>query len=205
MKNLTARQNQVLKYIADYVRAHHYPPTIREISEFLGISVKGAYDHIKALQKKGRLHLNNNRSRTIELVEHEDDADREERPRVVDVPILGNVAAGLPLLSEENFEGSVSLPSSMLGSGRHFALHVNGESMIDAGIYSGDTAVFVQQPTVNNGEIVVAMVDEAVTLKRFYKEKNRVRLQAENEAYPPIYSQNVRVLGRLVHLMRSYK
>lgn len=205
MKNLTARQNQVLNYIADYLRAHNYPPTIREISEHLGVSVKGAYDHVKALQKKGRIHFNNNRSRTIELVEHEDDSDREERPRIVDIPILGNVAAGLPLLSEENFEGSVSVPADMVGSGRHFALHVSGESMIGAGIHSGDTAVFVQQPSANNGEIVVAMVDDAVTLKRFYKEKHRVRLQAENEAYPPIYSQNVRVLGRLVHLFRSYK
>lgn len=204
MKNLTARQNQVLTYIAEYIRSHNYPPTIREISEYLGISVKGAYDHVKALQKKGRIQCNDNRSRTIELVQNEEQGDREEQPRVVDVPLLGNVAAGVPLLSEENFEGAISVPSEMLGNGRHFALNVSGESMIEAGIFSGDIGIFVQQPTADNGEIVVAMVDDAVTLKRFYKEKNRIRLQPENDAFHPIYSQNVRVLGKLVHLLRSY-
>lgn len=205
MKNLTVRQNQVLNYISGYLQTHNYPPTIREVSEFLGISVKGAYDHIKALQKKGRIRFNNKRSRTIELVGQESDEDVEEHPAVVEVPVLGNVAAGVPLLSEENREGSVVLPSSMLTNGRHFALTVRGDSMTDAGIHSGDTAVFVQQHTAENGEIVVAMVDEAATLKRFYREKNRIRLQAENDAYPPIYSQDVRVLGKLVHLLRSYR
>ncbi len=204
MKNLTARQNQVLTYIADYIRSHNYPPTIREISEYLGISVKGAYDHVKALQKKGRIQCNDNRSRTIELVQHDEQVEDEEQPRVIDVPLLGNVAAGVPLLSEENFEGAISVPADMLTNGRHFALNVSGESMIDAGIFSGDIGIFVQQPTADNGEIVVAMVDDAVTLKRFYKEKNRIRLQPENDAFRPIYSQNVRVLGKLVHLLRSY-
>lgn len=204
MKNLTARQNQVLNYIAGYLRTHNYPPTIREISEFLGISVKGAYDHVKALQKKGRLRFNNNRSRTIELVGQDMEEESDDRSSVVEIPILGNVAAGVPLLSEENFDGWVSLPLTMLSNGRYFALTVSGDSMIDAGIHSGDTCVFVQQHAADNGEIVVAMVDEAVTLKRFYKEKNRIRLQADNQAYPPIYSQDVRVLGKLVHLLRSY-
>ncbi len=204
MKNLTARQNQVLTYIAEYIRSHNYPPTIREISEYLGISVKGAYDHVKALQKKGRIQCNDNRSRTIELVQNGDQVEDEEQPRVIDVPLLGNVAAGVPLLSEENFEGSISVPADMLANGRHFALNVSGDSMIDAGIFSGDIGIFVQQPTASNGEIVVAMVDDAVTLKRFYKEKNRIRLQPENDAFRPIYSQNVRVLGKLVHLLRSY-
>lgn len=204
MKNLTVRQNQVLNYIAGYLRTHNYPPTIREISEFLGISVKGAYDHVKALQKKGRLRFNNNRSRTIELVGQDMEEESDDRSSVVEIPILGNVAAGVPLLSEENFDGWVSLPLTMLSNGRYFALTVSGDSMIDAGIHSGDTCVFVQQHAADNGEIVVAMVDEAVTLKRFYKEKNRIRLQADNQAYPPIYSQDVRVLGKLVHLLRSY-
>ncbi len=204
MKNLTARQNQVLTYIADYIRSHNYPPTHREISEYLGISVKGAYDHVKALQKKGRIQCNDNRSRTIELVQSDEHVEDDDQPRVVDVPLLGNVAAGVPLLSEENFEGSISVPAGMIGNGRHFALNVSGESMVDAGIFSGDIGIFVQQPTANNGEIVVAMVDDAVTLKQFYKEKNRIRLQPANDAFRPIYSQNVRVLGKLVHLLRSY-
>jgi len=119
--------------------------------------------------------------------------------------VLGRVAAGLPLLAEENLEGTVKLPRDFVKRGPHFALHVTGDSMRDAGIIDGDIAVFRQQQTAENGDIVVAMVDEAVTLKRFFKEKNRVRLQAENSDYPPIFTQNVRVLGRLAHLIRRYE
>jgi repressor LexA len=201
MKEITRRQSEVLDYLKAFITEHHFPPTIREISDNFSISVKGAYDHVKALEKKGFLKIDNNRSRTIEVVGHEEPADDD----VIDVPILGNVAAGLPLLAEENLEGKVRLPAEHLGRGDHFALHVRGESMRDAGIMDGDLAVFRQQQTANNGDIVVAMVEEAVTLKRFFKEKNRVRLQAENASFPPIFTQNVRVLGKLAHLIRTYE
>lgn len=201
MRDLTARQREVLDYIRGFLREHHFPPTIREISDHLRVSVKGAYDHVKALEKKGHIRIDSNRSRTIELVGEPID----EEPQTVEVPILGNVAAGLPLLAEENLEGSVQIPRAQLRAGEHFALHVRGDSMTGAGIIDGDVAVFRQQPVADNGDIVVAMVDEAVTLKRFFKEKNRVRLQAENEAYPPIFTQNVRILGKLAQLVRSYE
>ncbi|MFW6312950.1 MAG: transcriptional repressor LexA [Spirochaetota bacterium] len=201
MKAITRRQSEVLECIKAFIGEHHFPPTIREISENFSISVKGAYDHVKALEKKGFLKIDNNRSRTIEIVGQDDDEDEQVR----EVPILGNVAAGLPLLAEENLEGTIRLSSEQLGSGPHFALHVRGDSMRNAGIMDGDLAVFRQQPVAENGDIVVAMVEEAVTLKRFFKEKNRVRLQAENPAYPPIFTQNVRVLGKLSHLIRSYE
>ncbi|HKJ85379.1 MAG TPA: transcriptional repressor LexA [Spirochaetia bacterium] len=201
MKAITGRQSEVLDCIKAFISEHHFPPTIREISESFSISVKGAYDHVKALEKKGFLRIDNNRSRTIEVVGQDDDEDEQVR----EVPILGNVAAGLPLLAEENLEGTIRMPSEQLGSGSHFALHVRGDSMRNAGIMDGDLAVFRQQPVAENGDIVVAMVEEAVTLKRFFKEKNRVRLQAENPAYPPIFTQNVRVLGKLAHLIRSYE
>lgn len=198
---ITERQREVLDFIKNYISSHKYPPTIREISEYFGISVKGAYDHVKALERKEYIHSNNNRSRTIEVVGEEED----DVPRVVMVPVLGNVAAGQPLFAEENHDGAVAVPQEYVKSGcRHFALNVKGDSMQDAGIIDGDIAVFAQQPTARNGDIVVAMVEDAYTLKRFYKEKNRVRLQAENPAYPPIYTQNVRILGRLVHLVRTY-
>ena len=201
MKAITGRQSEVLDCIKAFISEHHFPPTIREISESFSISVKGAYDHVKALEKKGFLRIDNNRSRTIEVVGQDDDEDEQVR----EVPILGNVAAGLPLLAEENLEGTIRMPSEQLGSGSHFALHVRGDSMRNAGIMDGDLAVFRQQPVAENSDIVVAMVEEAVTLKRFFKEKNRVRLQAENPAYPPIFTQNVRVLGKLAHLIRSYE
>lgn len=204
MKDLTPRQREVLEYIELFIEENKYPPTMREISGHFGISAKGAYDHVKALQKKGRLSLAGNRSRTIEVLEASG-ADVGHDTRVVSVPILGNVAAGQPLLAEENYEGSVPVPGALIRGRSCFALHVRGDSMEGAGIHEGDIAVVASQSTANNGDIVVAMVDEAVTLKRFYLEKNRVQLRAENPAYPPIYTQNLRILGKLTHLIRSYE
>lgn len=200
MKAPTRRQTEVLDFIKSFLSGHKYPPTIREVAAHFGISVKGAYDHVKALEKKGLIACDNNRSRAIEIIEESSDSESSQRQ----VPVLGHVAAGMPLFAEENNEGSLSLPSSMVGNGEVFALRVEGESMIGAGIMDGDIAVFAHQAHAENGQIVVAMVEEAVTLKRFYKEKNRVRLQAENPAYPPIYTADVRILGRLVATIRSY-
>ena len=201
MREITRRQSEVLDYIKSFIDDHHFPPTIREISEHFSISVKAAYDHVKALEKKGFLKIDNNRSRTIEVLGREEPVEHE----MLEIPVLGNVAAGVPLLAEENLEGKVRLPAEHLGRGDHFALHVRGDSMRDVGIMDGDLAIFRQQQVADNGDIVVAMVEEAVTLKRFFKEKNRVRLQAENPDYPPIFTQNVRVLGRLAHLIRTYE
>lgn len=174
---------------------------MREIASHFKISPKGAYDHIKALEKKNKIHCNINRSRAIEIIESEEDS----KP-MLKVPLLGHVAAGIPLLAEENLEGTISLPIESLGNGNFFALHVQGDSMQDAGILDGDIAVFIERQTADNGDIVVARInDEAVTLKRFFKEKNRVKLKAENPVYPPIYTQNVRVLGKLRKIIRNYE
>ena len=200
MKDPTKRQIEVLGFLKSFLNGHKYPPTIREIATHFDISIKGAYDHVKALEKKGFITCDNNRSRAIEIIE----TDQNYSSNQVQVPLLGHVAAGMPLFAEENFEGNLSLPSMLVGRGRIFALRVEGDSMIGAGIMDGDIAVFSQQSQVENGQIVVAMVEEAVTLKRFYKEKNRVRLQAENPAYPPMYTADVRILGRLVTILRSY-
>ncbi|MDR2185773.1 MAG: transcriptional repressor LexA [Treponema sp.] len=200
MKELTHRQGEALAFIKEYIKIHAYPPTIREIADFFGISVKGAYDHVEALKKKGCVKSGGKRSRTIELVKRE-----EESGGFVEVPLLGSVAAGRPISAEENWDGSVPVHGSTLKKNRqYFALKVRGDSMEEAGIMDGDTAVIEKADTVPNGTIVVAMVDEAVTLKRFYKESNRVRLEPANSKYLPIYSQDVRILGRLAHLFRCY-
>lgn len=199
MKILTKRQEQVLTFLRDFIDEHKYPPTIREIAKNFDISVKGAYDHIKALEKKNRIKCDINRSRAIEVIGDGPDDD------LVSIPILGNVAAGVPLFAEENFEGEIRLAAEQLPAGRHFALRVKGDSMQDAGILDGDTAVFLQQNVADNGSIVVAMVNEAVTLKRFYREKNRIKLKAENPVYPPIYTQNIQILGKLVIIIRNYE
>ncbi|MFP4564475.1 MAG: transcriptional repressor LexA [Spirochaetia bacterium] len=202
MKKLTDRQEQVLHFIAAFLGQHHYPPTIREIAKNFEISVKGAYDHVKALEKKEKIICNMNRSRAIEIVGQSDGRGEEE---FVSIPVLGNVAAGTPLFAEENLDGTIKLPVTMLKSGPHFALRVKGDSMQDAGIMSGDIAVFRQQNIADNGTIVVAMVNEAVTLKRFFKEKNRVKLKAENPVYPPIYTTNIQILGKLLCVFRYYE
>ncbi|KGE71872.1 transcriptional repressor LexA [Spirochaeta lutea] len=199
MKNLTNRQKEILRFIESFIDQNKYPPTIREVSDFFDISVRGAYDHLQALKKKGVIHTDSNRSRSIEIVSEE----KEEIVR--SVPILGTVAAGLPILSQENFEGALPVPAGLLKHGDYFALRVRGDSMVNAGIMEGDLAIVRQVQTADNGQIVVAMVDDAVTLKRFYKERNRVRLQAENPAYPSIYTREVRVLGTLSHILRNYE
>ncbi len=200
MKTLTNRQAEVLEFIKDYKSKNSYLPTMREIADYFKISVKGAYDHIKALEKKEVIKCNLRRSRAIEIVEN------VEVDELVNIPILGNVAAGIPLLSEENLEGYIPIPLRFLKKGEHFALRVKGDSMKDAGILEGDIAFFVKQINAENGNIVIALLnDEAITLKRFYKETNRVKLKAENPVYPPIYTQNVKVLGKLVYILRNYE
>jgi repressor LexA len=200
MKGLTARQKEVLEFISYFIQTHKYPPTVRELAQHFNISVKGGYDHIKALQKKNYIRYDINRSRTIEILKYDD----LKNPEMAKIPILGTVAAGKPLFAEENFDGEVDMPEDYVGKGKLFALHVKGDSMKDAGILDGDIAIIQHQNVAENGEIIVAMLDEAVTLKRFCIEKNRIRLQAENQAYPPIFTRDVRILGKLSCIIRKY-
>lgn len=203
MKELTARQKEVLDFIDKFHQTHKYSPSIREMAEFFAISVKGAHDHITALRKKGYLKQEDNKSRTIELLKSGDEADED----FSEIPILGTVAAGKPVMAIENIDGSIRLHNSFLKrGGKYFALRVKGDSMIGVGIMDGDTAVIEHRETVRNGEIAVVMIEGAeVTLKTFYRESARIRLQPENPSYTPIYCTNdVRILGKLVHSFRSY-
>jgi repressor LexA len=202
MKELTERQKEVLSYIAEYIKKHSYPPTIRDIAEHFSISVKGAHDHITALKRKNHLKQDGQRSRTLELVRSKDSEDLGVATKI---PIVGTVAAGIPILSEENWEGTLALDQSMLKKNRtYFAVRVRGDSMIGAGIMDGDMAVIEKVNLVKNGEIAMAVVDDAVTLKRFYRENSRIRLQSENPAYKPIYCKDLRIIGRLFQIIRSY-
>ncbi|MDR1250833.1 MAG: transcriptional repressor LexA [Treponema sp.] len=202
MKELTERQKEVLSFITNHIDSHSYPPTMREIAEYFSMSVKGAHDHVMALRKKGRLVQKDKCSRAMKLVR---DGEYEETTQLINIPILGTVAAGNPILAEENRDGAITLHRSMLKKNRkYFVLKVRGDSMSGIGVMDGDMAVIEKQITARNGEIVVAVVDDAVTLKRFFKENNRIKLQAENDAYKPIYCQDVRILGRLSQILRFY-
>jgi repressor LexA len=201
MKELTIRQKEVLTFIADYKNKHSYPPTIREIAEHFSMSVKGAHDHITALKRKGQLKHEEKRPRTLELT----NSRKDDHSSIIDVPLLGSVAAGVPLLAEENFEKNIPIHSSFLKKNKkYFALKVKGDSMSGAGILDGDLAIIEKLSVVHNGEITVAVLNDAVTLKRFYKESSRIRLQPENPAYKATYSKDVKILGRLAGVIRSY-
>ncbi|MBN1411441.1 MAG: transcriptional repressor LexA [Spirochaetales bacterium] len=200
-KNLTPRQNEIFTFIKSFIGDHKYPPTFREVADNFDISVKGSYDHIKAIEKKGWIKCILSKFRALEVMDDESSSDDEP---VKKVPLLGNVAAGKPLLAAENLDGTIDVPSQFLGSGIHFALNVKGDSMKDAGILEGDIAVIRQQNDAENGQIVVAMLDDSVTLKKLYKETNRVRLQSANPRFSPIYTTDVRIVGRLACVIRSY-
>lgn len=199
MKELTDRQQEILDFLTSFIEKNSYPPTVRETAKAFSISIKGAYDHIKALEKKGAIKLQENRSRALEII-----SKKEIDNTIAEVPILGAIAAGNPILAEENWTGTIRIPSEYLRSGKCFALRIQGDSMRDAGIQSGDMAIIEQRPTAENGEIVAALIDDSATLKRFFKENNRIRLQAENPDYAPIYTQDVRILGKLKAIIRSY-
>ena len=204
MKEITERQKEVLTFISQFTEDNVCPPTVREIGEHFGISLRAVQDHITALQKKGYISQTQKRSRSIRVL-----VDlREKAPElyVGKVPLLGNVAAGRPLLSEENLDGYVNLTEPFVRPGKsYFALRVRGQSMINAGILDGDLAVIEQSSTALDGQIVVAVIDDAITLKRYYKEPGRVRLQAENPDFPAIYSTDVRVVGILSNIVRTYQ
>jgi repressor LexA len=195
------RQREVLAFITRFIEQHKYPPSVRELAGHFAISLRGAYDHLKALRKKGFVRWSEGRSRALEVL----DAGTPERPHeLVRVPLLGSVAAGIPVLAEDHPEGTVAVSGELLGSGEHFALRVKGDSMQNAGILDGDIAIVRRQQHADDGDIVVVMIGEEATLKRFFLEANRVRLQAENPAYPVMFTRNLRILGRLRAVQRAY-
>ena len=203
MRQITDRQKEVLSFISDFTEKNVYPPTVREISEHFNVSLRAVQDHIAALQKKGYLVTEQKRSRSIRVLV--DERKKEDSLFVSKVPLLGTVAAGKPLLCEENLDGYVNLTEPFIRPGKsYFALRVRGTSMIDAGILEGDLAVIEQANTALDGQIVVAVLDDAITLKRYYKESSRVRLQPQNSAMHPIYCQDVRIVGILSNIVRTY-
>jgi repressor LexA len=201
MKDLTERQKAVLRFVTEYQQEHGYPPTNREIAVHLSISLKSAHDHILALVEKNMIRTKKRISRSIEILKR---ADSQEEV-FLDIPVVGDVAAGTPILAEENIDGQMQFPVSLLRKGAvYFALKVRGDSMSGAGILSGDLVLIEKKEHAENGQIVVAVINEAITLKRFFRENARIKLQAENPVYKPIYTTDARIVGVLALLLRSY-
>jgi repressor LexA len=206
---LTARQQEIWNFLVEYVDRHGYPPTVREIGERVGLaSPSTVHAHLANLERAGLLKRDPTKPRALELIGREKSAPTpafEEAADVLRLPILGEIAAGGPLLAEQNIEDYVAMPAATKGD---FVLRVKGESMIDAGILDGDLVIVQRAQDARNGEIVVALAggdesaDEA-TVKTFYREQGRIRLQPENASMEPIYADHVQILGRVVGVFRE--
>jgi repressor LexA len=210
---LTQRQQEIYDYVTGYVDGHGYPPTVREIGEAVGLaSPSTVHAHLANLERAGFIRRDPTKPRALELVGRErvqpEAATVGEAGRVRVLPLVGQIAAGGPLLAEENVEDHMAVPEPLSsGTGEEFLLRVRGDSMIEAGILEDDYVVVRRQQTARNGEIVVALVgqDEAAdeaTVKRFFREEGRIRLQPENSALEPLFPEHVRILGRVVGVFR---
>jgi len=195
-------QEKILAYIQAEIRSRGYAPSVREIGEAVGLkSTSTVHGHLMRLEKKGLLHRDAMKPRAMGVLSNMQE-ESETDASVCRIPVVGRVAAGMPILAEENTEELMALPSDFVGDGEHFILRVRGESMIQAGILNDDYIVVKKQPSANNGEIVVALVEDEATVKRFFKENGHFRLQPENDAMEPIIVPSVTVLGKVVSLFR---
>lgn len=197
---ISAKQSEILEYIKEQILAKGYPPAVREICTAVNLkSTSSVHSHLETLEKNGYIRRDPTKPRAIEIV---DDNFNLTRKEMRNIPIVGTVAAGQPIFAEENISGYFPLLADELPSGDLFILNVRGESMINAGIYDGDKVIIRQGPTAKNGDIVVALVDDSATVKTYYKEDGRYRLQPENDTMDPIYVDEVIILGTVVGLFR---
>lgn len=197
---ITAKQKEILEYIKETILKKGYPPAVREICEAVKLkSTSSVHSHLEQLEKNGYIRRDPTKPRTIEII---DDCFNLARREVVNVPLIGTVAAGVPILAEENIENYFPIPVEMLPNKETFMLRVKGDSMIEAGIFNGDQVIVAQSDTANNGEIVVALLDDSATVKTFYKENGHFRLQPQNASMAPIIVDEVKILGKVIGLFR---
>ena len=209
---LTDREKKILEYMKTQTKLKGYPPTVRELCHSLGIkSTSTAHKDLENLERKGYIRKDPAKRRAVEILDTEApaaehfDSISAEREDVVDIPVVGKVAAGMPILAEQNIEDSFPVPARFIKGGEHFMLNVKGDSMIEAGIFDGDYIMIKRQDTARNGDIVVAMVDgfeSEATVKTFYKEKDHIRLQPENSSMSPIIVNDAKILGLVKGVFR---
>ena len=208
-EKITKRQQAVLDCIEECIREKGYGPTVREVCQSLGLSSPSTvHVHLQALEDKGLIKRDPLKSRSIALTNSLRDPAEAPTPslpsfsNMISLPLVGNVAAGIPILAEENITETLMLPVDIVGDSASFLLSVRGDSMIEVGINDGDFVVVKEQPSANNGDIVVALIDDGATVKRFYKEQDRIRLQPENSSMDPIYTTDCSIAGKVVALFR---
>ncbi len=202
LDDLTSRQLQILNYIRHEVMTKNYPPSVREIGEAVGLSSSSTvHAHLAKLEEKGFIRRDPTKPRAIELLDYHPASPFIQD--VVSVPVVGHVTAGEPILAEQNIEDYFPLPKTLVHRDTVFLLKVRGDSMIKAGIMDGDLVIVRQQATAQNGEIIVAMLDGEATVKRYYREKDHIRLQPENDFYEPVASPHIVVIGKVIGVFRN--
>ena len=206
-KPLTTRQKSVYEFIESYILQKGYGPTVREIAEAVHLSSPSTvHVHLKTLEEKGYIVRDPLKSRSIALPgnhEQEEAFGSTGSSNTLSLPLVGNVAAGEPILAEHNVETTLQLPTEIVGDSASFILAVHGESMIEAGINDGDYVVVKEQQVARNGEIIVALIDDGATVKRFFKEKDHIRLQPENSTMDPIITRDCAIVGKVVAVLRK--
>ena len=199
---ISAKQQEILDFIKDKILEKGYPPTVREICETVHLkSTSSVHSHLETLEKNGYIRRDPTKPRTIEIC---DDSFNMIRTEMVNIPVIGQVAAGTPILAEQNIESYFPIPAEMCPKGQMFILNVKGDSMINAGIYNGDKLFVEACNTARNGEQIVALIEDSATVKTFYKEKGHIRLQPENDTMDPIIVDDCEILGRVFGVLRLY-
>lgn len=202
MSKLDATLEKVMRIINMYLTENGYPPSIRELADEMGVkSTSTIFYYLGKLEERGRIKRNINKNRAIEVVQ--DYSKKDNKTSLINIPLLGEVAAGKPILAIENYEEIYQIPDNLFKGSNLYMLTVRGDSMINAGIYNGDKIIVKKQSYADNADIVVAMINGSATVKRFYKEEGHFRLQPENDTMEPIYCFNVDILGKVVGLIRN--
>lgn len=197
---ITTKQQEILEYIKGCILKKGYPPAVREICEAVHLkSTSSVHSHLETLERNGYIRRDPTKPRAIEILDDEFALTRRE---MVQVPMIGTVAAGQPILAEENIEDYFPIPANLLPNAETFMLRVKGESMINVGIFDGDQVIVERTSTAKNGDIVVGLVEDSATVKRFFKEKGHYRLQPENDTMDPIIVDHVEILGKVIGLFR---
>lgn len=200
---ITAKQQEILEYIKEEILKRGYPPAVREICEAVHLkSTSSVHSHLETLEKNGFIRRDPTKPRAIEIC---DDSFQMVRTEMASLPVVGTVAAGQPILAQENIESYFPVPTEVLPSGESFLLKVKGDSMINAGIFNGDQIFVNSCNTARNGDMVVALVEDSATVKTFYKESDHIRLQPENDSMDPIIVEDCQILGKVFGVMRFFK
>jgi repressor LexA len=201
-KQITAKQEEILTYIKNEILKRGFPPSVREICQAVGLkSTSSVHSHLESLERNGYIHRDPTKPRTIEIL---DDSFQMLRREMVNVPVVGTVAAGQPILAEQNIDSYFPVPSEYMPNEQSFMLRVKGESMVNVGIMDGDRVLVKQQSVAENGDIVVALVEDSATVKTFYKENGHYRLQPENDTMDPIIVDDCQILGKVFGVFRFF-